>query len=87
MITKFDRTLIASVNSTNSLINKNVVNYSKRVEVPQKEIFKHIFDNAKRGNEFAAVLMDEWQRNCSPKNSEEQHIVSLINKAADKIFK
>lgn len=87
MITKFDRTLIASINSTDSLKTKSTLNYSRRIDVPQKEIFNHVFDNAKKGNEFAAVLMDEWQRNCRPKNNEERQIISLINKAADKIFK
>lgn len=87
MITKFDRTLIASINGTDSLKTKNNLNYGRRIDVPQKETFNHVLNNAKRGNEFAAVLMDEWQRNCKPKNNEEMQIVSLINKAAHKIFK
>lgn len=87
MITKFDRIVIASINSTQAIKTKKAANYSKSIAVPQKETFKHIFDNAKKGNEFAAVLMDEWQSNCSPQNNEEMHVVSLINKAAEKIFK
>ena len=41
----------------------------------------------KKGNEFAAVLIDEWQNNCCPKNEKEQQVVELINRATGKIFK
>lgn len=87
MITKFDRTLIASINHMNSSKNDKVSAYNRRIDVPQKETFKHVFNNARKGNEFAAVLMDEWQKNCSPQNDKEKQVVLLINKAAERIFK
>jgi hypothetical protein len=60
---------------------------SKTVAVPQKKTFKHIFENAKKGNEMAAVLLDEWQKNCRPKDNEEMKVIHMINLAANRIFK
>ncbi|MDF2841555.1 MAG: hypothetical protein K0Q99_2327, partial [Clostridia bacterium] len=70
MTTKFDRMQIAYIN--NACIAKdnknNVLQRDKSMAVPQKETFKYVFNNAKKGNEFAAVLLDEWQNSCCPQN-------------------
>lgn len=88
MITKFDRMQIASINNiqTRTSANRMAIN-SKPVEVPQADTFKQVFAKAKKGNELAAVLLDDWQKNCTPKNAEEKQVVELINKAATRIFK
>ncbi|OGO79156.1 MAG: hypothetical protein A2Y23_06305 [Clostridiales bacterium GWB2_37_7] len=88
-MTKFDRMQIAYINNTQAAGDRknNVLKQSKSVAVPHQETFKYVFDNAKKGNEFAAVLLDEWQNNCLPKNEEEKQVVELINKATNKIFK
>lgn len=88
METKYNRALITSINNiqpVNSGKNK-VGNQNKRVAVPEKEAFKYIFENAKKGNEMAAVLLDEWQRSCKPKDLKEEQIIRSINKAANRIF-
>ena len=88
MITKFDRMQIASINNiqTRTSANRMAIN-NKSVEVPQADTFKQVFAKAKKGNELAAVLLDDWQKNCTPKNAEEKQVVELINKAATRIFK
>lgn len=89
MITKFDRMQIASINDTHSAAakrNRVLQSTAKTVAVPQEETFKYVFDNAKKGNEFAAVLIDEWQKNCDPKNDKENKVFQLINVASKKIF-
>ncbi|KUO70306.1 MAG: hypothetical protein APF77_16595 [Clostridia bacterium BRH_c25] len=89
MITKFDRMQISSINDIHagriSKVKGNV--NSKKVAVPEKETFKYIFENAKKGNEMAAVLLDEWQKNCEPKGNKEEQIIHMINMAANRIFK
>ncbi|MGE5632224.1 MAG: hypothetical protein ACM3TR_14170 [Caulobacteraceae bacterium] len=89
MVAKFDRVQIASVNKIQSRHMNNMGNMPviKKTAVPGKETFKYIFDNARKGNEMAAVLLDEWQKNCEPKGNKEKQVFQLINKAADEIFK
>lgn len=89
MIAKFDRAQISSINSVQSINpnRNNALASTGKVAVPPKETFKHVFNNAKKGNEFAAVLLDEWHRHCSPADDSEQQVLQLINKAIDKIFK
>ena len=87
MITKFDRMQIASINNAQTVNRGSSIFHKKAVAVPQEETFKHVFNNAKKGNEFAAVILDEWQKNCNPKDDKEKEILQLINKAAEKIFK
>lgn len=86
MIARFDRMQISSVNDTYAGSMKGGIE-NKAIAVPKKETFKHVFENAKKGNEMAAVLLDEWQKNCKPKNSSERQIIDMINMAADRIFK
>lgn len=88
MITKFDRMQIAYINNAHQADDrKKQVMLQKAMAVPQQETFKYVFNNAKKGNEFAAVLLDEWQKNCCPTNAEEKQVVELINKATKTIFK
>lgn len=88
MITKFDRMQIASINSIQTKTSANIAVINKKsVDVPQADTFKQVFAKAKKGNELAAVILDDWQKNCTPKNAEEKQVVELINKAATKIFK
>jgi hypothetical protein len=88
MITKFDRIQIEAINKLEIKTTSKVGAINKKsVEVPHADTFKQVFEKAKKGNEFAAVLLDEWQKNCTPKNAEEKQVVELINKAATKIFK
>ncbi len=85
---QFDRTQIASINpirSHHTYDNKDILN--SRVTVPKKETFRHVFENAKKGNEMAAVLLDEWQKNCVPIDDKEKQVIKLINKAVEDIFK
>lgn len=89
MIARFDRNMIASINSTQSVCsnkNKNA-HGNKRIAVPEKETFKYIFGKAKQGNEMAAVLIDEWQSSCKPKDEQEEQMIRSIYKAANKIFR
>lgn len=88
MITKFDRIQIESINNLQTKTTRKLgaIN-TKSVEVPHADTFKQVFAKAKKGNELAAVFLDEWQKNCTPKNAEEKQVVELINKAATKIFK
>ena len=88
MVAKFNRELIRSINSgiSNYPAKSKAPKQSKSVAVPGKETFRHVLENAKKGNEMAAVLLEEWQRSCKPGNEKEKRIVSSINKAADKIF-
>ena len=89
MITKFDRMQIAYINNAQVAngSRRNVLTQDQAMAVPKQETFKYVFNNAKKGNEFAAVLLDEWQKNCCPKSKEEQQVVELINKATKRIFK
>ncbi|MDF2521584.1 MAG: hypothetical protein K0R84_2212 [Clostridia bacterium] len=88
IIIKFDRSLITSISSRGTKGFYSNMNAKKRnIEVPTEETFRNIYSKAKDGNEFAAVLLDEWQRNCSPQNDKEKQIISLINKAANTLFK
>lgn len=89
MIAKFDRVLISSVNElqANRIGKRSGAANNKALPVPEKETFKHVFENAKKGNEMAAVLLDEWQKNCIPRDNKEQQIVQMINMAAGRIFK
>lgn len=88
MEVKFNRSLIATINSTQSAhSDKNKETGSKCVAIPEKETFKYILENAKKGNEMAAVLIDEWQRYGKPKDEQETKIVKSINNAVDKIFR
>ena len=89
MVIKYNRSVITSINSTQSVHpNKNTgTDKSKRIAVPEEEAFKYIFENAKKGNEMAAVLLDEWQRSCKPKDVKEEQIIRSINKAASQIFR
>lgn len=89
MVTKFDRMQISSVNDiqVHQLSKRKDAAGRKALAVPEKEIFYHIFENAKKGNEMAAVLLDEWQKNCQPKDNNEKQIFQLINAAAGRIFK
>lgn len=89
MAIKFDRLIIESINgSQRGSINRNtnMGNYKRNI-VPEKETFEYIFENAKKGNEMAAVLLDEWQKCCKPKDAEEKQIVDLINSAVNQLFK
>ena len=89
MITKFDRMQIAYINNAQVAMGsrKNILAQDRTIAVPKQETFKYVFNNAKKGNEFAAVLLDEWQKNCCPKNEQEQQVVELINKATKTIFR
>jgi hypothetical protein len=88
MSIKFDRMQIEYINIRSTRGNRSEASYQNSiVEVPKKETFSYVFDNAKNGNEFAAVMLDEWQKNCQPKNEEEQRIVHMINLAANRLFK
>lgn len=89
MITKFDRVQISYVNTayTERAANGAIAQSSKKVDVPEKETFEQIFEKAKNGNEMAAVLLDDWQRNCKPKDAKDMQVVSMINMAAMRIFK
>jgi hypothetical protein len=88
MVARFNRALIMSINNTQPIqpYNHKTGYKSKKVEVPEKETFRYVFEKAKRGNEMAAVLLDEWQRLCEPKNEKEVQIVKSISKAINKIF-
>jgi hypothetical protein len=88
MVEKFDRMQISAINDNQeSRVNrkKGAAN-GKTIAVPEKETFKHVFENAKKGNEMAAVLLDEWQKNCTPRDNKEEQIIQMINMAAGKIF-
>jgi len=89
MIVKFDRIQISSVNDISAGGAGKVKGgmKSRTVEVPEKETFRYIFEKAKKGNEMAAVLLDDWQKNCKPKGDEEKQIINMINMAANSIFK
>lgn len=87
IVVKFNRELIATINGNQSEEVSKVVAGNKKVAVPEQEIFQYIYDNARKGNEMAAVLLDEWQRSCKPKDDKEELIVRTIQKAANKIFK
>ncbi|MGE5677286.1 MAG: hypothetical protein ACM3ZR_04430 [Pseudomonadota bacterium] len=86
---KFDRVLISNVNISRNEVSGTPQEKagSKTVAVPEEETFKHVFQNAIKGNEMAAVLLDEWQRHCEPRDDGEKQIVNMINKAANSIFK
>ncbi|MGE5630025.1 MAG: hypothetical protein ACM3TR_02885 [Caulobacteraceae bacterium] len=88
MVIKFDRVQISSVNNMQSVrLNKNKdMSNDKKVAVPAKETFEYILESAKKGNEMAAVQLDEWQRCCKPQNAKEKQVISLINKATKEIF-
>ena len=88
MIVKYNRTLIMAINNTQSEQSRNnmVTHESKSVTVPEKETFDYIFRNALKGNEMAAVLLDEWQRSCQPKDEKEERVFKSIIRAANKIF-
>lgn len=86
---KYDRGVISNVN-----ISRNEAagiyqdkSSTKKIAVPEEEAFRHVFQNAVKGNEMAAVLLDEWQRNCEPMDDSEKQIVNMINQAAKRIFK
>jgi hypothetical protein len=88
-VIKFDRSLITNINNVetyNIYKRKSIVN-SKKVSVPKKDIFMHIFENAKKGNEMAVVILDEWQKFCKPKDETEKKVMHMIDKAAGEIFK
>lgn len=86
---KFNRLLISSINNSHSIkSNKNTdLGNSKKNAVPSKETFDYIFQNAKKGNEMAAVQLDEWQKSCIPQNSKEKQIIRMINSAINEILK
>ncbi len=84
---KFSRELIATINENQSEEVNKVETGNKNIAVPEQETFQYIYDNARKGNEMAAVLLDEWQRSCKPKDDKEELIVRTIQKAANKIFK
>lgn len=87
MVAKFNRELIASINNMNTVnSHRNNPIQSKNIAVPEKETFKCIFENAKKGNEMAAVLLDEWQRSCRPKDEKEEQMIKSIIKAANQLF-
>jgi hypothetical protein len=89
MVIKYNRSVITSINNTQSgHSNTNTItDRSRKIAVPEKDTFKYIFENAKKGNEMAAVLLDEWQRSCKPKDVKEEQIIRYINKAANQIFR
>lgn len=84
---KFNRELIATINNNQAEELDEVDNSNKNVAVPEQETFQYIYENARKGNEMAAVLLDEWQRSCKPKDDKEELIVKTIQKAANRIFK
>jgi hypothetical protein len=88
MLEKFNRALITSINSlqSNNSSKIGMAYENKSVAVPEKETFKYILEKAKKGNEMAAVLLDEWQRSCKPGNEKEESIIRSINKAVHKFF-
>lgn len=89
MITKFDRMQISYINmayAERTGAGAGVQN-SRKVDVPEKETFEQIFQKAKDGNEMAAVLLDDWQKNCEPKNAKDMQVVNMINMAAMRIFR
>ncbi len=89
MFTKFDRMQISYVNMTQTerAGTGAGVQQGRKVDVPEKETFEQIFEKAKNGNEMAAVLLDDWQRNCKPKDAKDMQVVSMINMAAMRIFR
>lgn len=87
MIAKFNREIIASINEKPSAAsNRNHAIHNKSVAVPEKETFKSVLENAKKGNEMAAVLLDEWQRSCTAKDEKEEQVLKCIHKAANTLF-
>lgn len=86
---KFDRMMISNVNISRSEVAEmpKEKDKSKKIAVPEEETFKHVFQNAVKGNEMAAVLLDEWERNCEPRDDSEKQIVNMINQATKRIFK
>ena len=88
MLAKFDRMQISFVNVAPAFSKSGAdVSNSLKVAVPEKETFEQIFEKAKNGNEMAAVLLDDWQRNCEPKDDEDMQVVHMINVAAKRIFR
>lgn len=89
MVAKFDRMQISSINDiwANRMSKGKGVAKARPLAVPEEETFRHVFENAKRGNEMAAVLLDDWQKNCEPKDKKEMQIIQMINMAAGRIFK
>lgn len=81
--------MITSINNAQSVnaSKSKIAGQGKRVAVPVKEDFKYVLENAKKGNEMAAVLLDEWQRSCKPKDIKEEQILKSINKAVSIIFR
>lgn len=55
--------------------------------VPDISTFRHIFENAKKGNEMALVILDEWNRFCKPVSDGEKLVAEMIKNAADKLIK
>lgn len=66
---------------------KEKVDEEMNVPVPDITTFKHIFNNAKKGNEMALVILDEWNRYCKPESNEEKLVAEMIKNAADKLFR
>jgi len=89
MLTKYDRMQISYVNTgyTERTSADVGVQNGRKVAVPEKETFKQVFEKAKNGNEMAAVLLDDWQRNCEPKDAKDMQVVKMINMAALRIFR
>lgn len=89
MFTKFDRMQISYVNVAQPEKNGGGTDAQdiRKVAVPEKETFEQIFEKAKNGNEMAAVLLDDWQRNCEPKDDKDMQVVHMINMAARRIFR
>lgn len=85
---KFSRMQISLINNGKLVgLNKEQNLYkNKKVAVPAKETFQYILECAKKGNEMAAVQLDEWHRCCTPQNPNEEQVIRLINKGVNEIF-
>lgn len=85
----FDRVQISSVNRIQLAAGSRNrgTDVNRQTAVPTRETFLYILENAKKGNEMAAVQLDEWKNTCKPQNDSEKQIVSMIQSAVNEILK
>ncbi len=75
-----------------SLITAKIYSYDscntqkKTIAIPSEDIFAYVFNEAKLGNEMAALQIHEWSKYCKPCNIREKCICHRIKEAAKKIF-
>lgn len=83
----FNKAQIASVNNIYlARVSKGGAS-AHNVTVPTKETFEYILESAKKGNEMAAVQLDEWKSSCKPKSFKEMQVISMIKSATNEILK